>query len=230
MNYVISDIHNDNRRLKQLLETIDFGKEDHLYVLGDLFDRCVRCPDPVGVYFTILGLGDRCTVIQGNHDVWLANYILKYCNSSKRQRRYMDPYYYNSFELVMDRLTVVDAKQLTEFVLDCPLQHELAFGDKKYLMAHAMTSHPDRQETPYYYLMGIDNDGFYIDGIEGYTSICGHSETGFFSRYGGSYSDTTHTSIWRNDKRNVIMIDCGCGFEDGLLSCLRLDDEKEFYV
>ena len=102
MNYVISDIHNDNKRLNQLLKTINFGKDDHLFVLGDLFDRCVWNPDPVGVYFTILGLRDRCTVIQGNHDVWLAKYIMRYINSSKRQRRHMDPYYYNSFELVME--------------------------------------------------------------------------------------------------------------------------------
>ena len=48
--------------------------------------------------------------------------------------------------------------------------------------------------------------------------------------YGGTYSDKTHTSIWRNDKRNVIMIDCGCGFEDGMLGCLCLDTDDEYYI
>ena len=124
----------------------------------------------------------------------------------------------------------MDAKQLADFILDCPLQYELTLNDKKYLMAHAMTSHPDRMETPYHYLMGSDDESFYTDGIEGYISICGHSETGYFGRFGGTYSDTTHTSIWRNDKKNVIMIDCGCGFEDGILGCFCLDNDKEYYI
>ncbi|MBR6148969.1 MAG: metallophosphoesterase [Lachnospiraceae bacterium] len=230
MNYVISDIHNDNKRLNQLLKTINFGKDDHLFVLGDLFDRCVWNPDPVGVYFTILGLRDRCTVIQGNHDVWLAKYIMRYINSSKRQRRHMDPYYYNSFELVMERLTVVDALQLAEFVLSCPLQYEFSLKDKNYLFGHAMTSHPDIQEEEIYYLMGGEDESFYTEGIDRYISICGHTETGFMRAYGGTYSYKTHPSIWRNDKRNVIIIDCGCGFEDGMLGCLCLDTEEEYYI
>ena len=33
--------------------------------------------------------------------------------------------------------------------------------------------------------------------------------------------------IWKGD--NAIGIDCGSGYEYGRLSCLRLDDMKEFY-
>jgi serine/threonine protein phosphatase 1 len=38
--------------------------------------------------------------------------------------------------------------------------------------------------------------------------------------------------IWYDKKHNYdkIGVDCGCGFEDGYLGCLRLDDMKEFYV
>lgn len=74
MNYVIGDIHNDNIRFSKMLEKIVFSEEDHPFLLGDLFDRNSYEPDPVGVYFNVLKLGDRCTVIRGNHDAWLAEY------------------------------------------------------------------------------------------------------------------------------------------------------------
>ncbi len=231
MNYVISDIHNDSRRFKDMLKKIDLKADDHIYVLGDIFDRCNYDPDPVGVYFTILELGDRCTLIQGNHDVWVAEYILKYLNTSKWQRRKLEPYYYNSFELIMDRLTPVDAKDLAEFILSKPMQQEITVNDTDYLLAHAMTSLPDREETRAYYLMGASrmDDLFYSKGWEGYVSICGHTNTGFFSRYGGTYSDASFQSIWKNDEKNVIMIDCGCGYADGYLGCLCLETGEEFY-
>ena len=78
MHYIITDIHNDNRRFTELLQKINLTEKDHLYLLGDLFDRCEDHADPVGVYFQMLGLGEQCTVIRGNHDHWLANYIFRY--------------------------------------------------------------------------------------------------------------------------------------------------------
>ena len=38
--------------------------------------------------------------------------------------------------------------------------------------------------------------------------------------------------IWYDEKHNYdkIGVDCGCGFPDGYLGCLRLNDMKEFYV
>ena len=71
MHYIITDIHNDNRRFTELLQKINLTEKDHLYLLGDLFDRCEDHADPVGVYFQMLGLGEQCTVIRGNLDHWL---------------------------------------------------------------------------------------------------------------------------------------------------------------
>ena len=65
MHYIITDIHNDNRRFTELLQKINLTEKDHLYLLGDLFDRCEDHADPVGVYFQMLRLGEQCTVIRG---------------------------------------------------------------------------------------------------------------------------------------------------------------------
>ena len=65
MHYVIGDIHNNNRKFAEMLEKIGFSQEDHLYLLGDLFDRNSWEPDPIGVYFNMLKLENRCTVVRG---------------------------------------------------------------------------------------------------------------------------------------------------------------------
>ena len=55
---------------------------------------------------------------------------------------------------------------------------------------------------------------------EGYVMIFGHTPTIHFH-----YEEPLR--IWKSDE--AIGIDCGCGYADGRLACLRLDDMKEFY-
>ena len=230
MHYVIPDIHNDNRRLRELLRLIDFGRNDHLILLGDLFDRCDYDPDPVGVYYTILGMLDRCTIVAGNHDVWLGEYILKYFGQNEKARIQYKPYHYNSFELLKARLTEVDMVVLAEWLLKLPLQYKTSIDDKQLLFAHAMTSDPETEQEALYYLMGYGPDEFYKNGIDGYISFCGHTDCGSFGRYGGRFMDDDLNSIWTNDRGNVYMMDCGCGYGDGRLSCICLENMERVYV
>lgn len=44
MHYVIGDIHNDLKKLKQILKQINITKDDELIVLGDVFDRGGETP------------------------------------------------------------------------------------------------------------------------------------------------------------------------------------------
>lgn len=45
-----------------MLEKIAFSEEDHLFLLGDLFDRNSYEPDPIGIYFNI------CVIETGRTD------------------------------------------------------------------------------------------------------------------------------------------------------------------
>lgn len=218
MHYVTSDIHNDNKKFCEMLNLIRFSEEDQLIILGDVFDRSNHNPNPVDLYFNILALGNRCSVIRGNHDHWLATYILEYYSLSERMRRKKNPYPYSSFQLLQKRLTPVDIRNLAEFILRWPLQLVVEIEGEKYLLAHARTSAPESHRTENYYLMGEScSESFLHDGISGYVSICGHSSMG-------------NGRIWKNDKENLYMIDCGCGFRSGTLSCLCLETKEEFYV
>lgn len=230
MHYVIGDIHNDNFKFEAILKRLSIKDEDHVYLLGDLFDRCETRPDPVGVYFNVLKLGAQVTVIAGNHDLWLSQYIDEYLAVPERKRFKLKPNLYNTFSIMRERLTDVDLKNVSEHIKTFPLQIEVDVEGQKYLLAHAQTSSPDDVSDISYYVMGNGDESFFEKGIEGYTSICGHTDSSFMIKYQGEFSVPGEQSIWRNEKKNLVMMDCGCGFESGLLACLCLETEEEFYV
>ena len=216
MTYVISDIHNNSKKFRELLKRLDFNKDDRLYIAGDIFDRG-SVPDPLGLYHSILRLGEQCVVIRGNHEQALAEYIIHYYNTPERRRKKLLPYKYNSFELLRERLTQRDMLDLAEWMLNLPLQIEARIGEAKYLIAHARTAPPDEPHPQEFYLSSPLDEEYLTNGAGGYVSVIGHRVT-------------LNHSIWINQKRNVIRTDCGCGYCEGRLGCLCLETSEESYI
>lgn len=230
MHYVIGDIHNELNKLQNVLKQINLRAEDELIVLGDVFDRGVDEANPVDVYFELCKLQGKCTWIRGNHDQWLADYIKKYYEKSERKQKKMQPYWYNSFELMRKRMTQVDMLNLADLILELPLQVERDIDGKKYLFAHAMTFQPGQEVQAEYYLMGnYEYDNFLSDGVDGYISMCGHTPTWNLSSGNNLYLDIAPCLIWQNDKKNVYLLDCGCGFGSGKLACMCIETGERYY-
>lgn len=230
MHYVMGDIHNEICKLKNILSKINLTSNDELILLGDVFDRGTEDADPVGVYFELCKLQSKCTWIRGNHDQWLATYIMEYYNQSERKQKKMPAYHYNSFELMSARLTPVDMLDIAEMILKLPFQIEKEIDGKKYLFAHAMTFAPQTVADDTHYLTGNDEyDSFVRDGIEGYISMCGHTPTGNLPSRNDLYLDAVRSSIWCNDKKNVYILDCGSGFGSGKLACMCIETGERFY-
>ena len=231
MNYVIPDVHNDNSRLNRILKKINFDKSaDHLYVLGDLFDRSGYNPQPFGVYYTIRSLEDSCSVVRGNHDQWLAQYIYRYLDTPELKRNKLPPYSYNTFSLIKDRMSEIDLRELADWIEKLPLQLSRTINGENYLFAHAETSDPNIKLEDDHYLMGEVGFQFLKKGIAGYISVCGHNPTDSIRLWYGDEYRPKQQEIWCNPNETVYMLDCGCGFSNGRLSCMRLEDKKVFYV
>lgn len=216
MIYVTADIHNDYNRFISLLEKLNLSDTDMLYIIGDVFDRCDYDPKPLELYFELLKNEDNCKVIVGNHDILLADYIRNYYKVPEKKRTKLEQYSYNSFDLLRQRLTEVDMLNLADYIDNWPCQNEITVGNQKYLLAHAKAITPEITATKEQYACFSD-DEFYKNGIDGYISICGH--------YNPSGS-----SVWENEKGNVLLIDCGAGYKSGRLACLRLDDKSIMYI
>ena len=231
MHYVIGDIHNEARKLNSILEQIQITQNDEVIFLGDLFDRGGAEPDPVSVYFMLSGLQGHYIWIRGNHDQWLADYIMKYYTLPERKRKKMLAYAYNSFDLLKQRMTEVDMLNLAEMIQKLPLQKEFEVEGKTFLCAHAMTSNPLVCQPNDYYMMGnYGMDAFFLGGIDGYISLCGHTPTcNLLWGNKGKYLDEYMKTIWANEKKNMYLLDCGSGFAGGRLACMCLETGDRFY-
>ncbi|MCM1087796.1 MAG: metallophosphoesterase [Muribaculaceae bacterium] len=231
VHYVIGDIHNEAKKLNSILEQIQPTDSDKVIVLGDIFDRGGEDANPVDVYFMLSGLQGDCIWIRGNHDHWLAYYIKKYFSLPERKREKMPPYFYNSFDLMKQRMTETDMLELADLICGLPLQKEINIDGKKFLFAHAMTSYPSIREADNYYMMGSPElETFFLSGIDGYVSLCGHTVTdNIIWKKGGRFLDEDKHSIWMNEKENVYLMDCGCGFAGGKLACICLEGGERFY-
>ena len=144
----------------------------------------------------------------------------------------MNAYHYNSFELMRQRLTEVDMLNLADLILGLPLQIDIEVEGKKYLFAHAMTSYVGVPQKRDYYLMGNSElDASFLEGVEGYISMCGHTPTDnvIWKTGNHTYLDEYKNSIWRNEKENVYLLDCGSGFKSGRLACLCIETGERYY-
>ena len=80
MHYVIGDIHNDLKKLKQILKQINITRDDELIVLGDVFDRGGETADPFGVYCALAGL--QATTMTGWQIILMSTVILRRKNGT----------------------------------------------------------------------------------------------------------------------------------------------------
>lgn len=215
--YVVSDIHNDADGFKELLNVINFSKDDCLIINGDIFDRGDK---PVELYFEILK-HNNIYVIQGNHDVWVAREILKKY-ADRNVGKYIS---YNTVSIMEQRMTHVDMINLAEWIESKPFFINLDLNGIKYQIAHAQTYlTPEKMWDKSKLYMGDEHYEYFIRGMEEhdkFISVVGHTAT-------------DDRKIWVSESGRTIRTDCGAGYKcyncEGRLGAIRLNDKKEFYV
>ena len=115
--YAIGDIQGCFEPLERLLERVRFGPGDRAWLVGDLVNRGPRSLD---VLRWAIGLGDRATVVLGNHELSLLA-----CAVGARELRKRD-----TFE---DVLNADDANELVDWLIHRPFLHR----EGKRVMVHA---------------------------------------------------------------------------------------------
>lgn len=214
--YVMSDIHGCYTEFIEMLQKINFGDDDELYVLGDIFDRG---PQPLKVLDYILDK-KNIQMIKGNHEKMFEDaiinddYMLWYVNGG-----------YVTHSQLLERGETEIVKVL-EYIKGLPLikvVDKFIFvhaGFKDYDDSFELEEFLTQSEDIYVWSReNIGNEKKYRD----YTIICGHTPV-------QNIEDGSNTIIKRH---GTIYIDCGCCFGqnvDGQLACLRLEDMQEYYV
>lgn len=216
--YVLSDLHGQYDKFMDMLKLTKFNDNDKMYILGDIFDRG---PDPLKILDYII-CKKNIDFIPGNHEYM----FLEFYNTYDARL-----WSYNGGKTTMTQLMKRGEdylKALYDYLTKLPL---VKIHDK-FILTHAGLYLPKNQnqytlqeilslqnaEFNLWSRSNINNERQYKD----YTVICGHTPTLYVD------PDQDQMSIVR--RKGTIYIDCGATFSDGRLACLRLEDNKEFYI
>ena len=231
MIYVMSDIHGNENRFNSVMEQINLNAEDTLYILGDVVDRYYG---GIRILRKIMKM-PNVKMLMGNHEYMMLDAIDAV---SKLSKDWVNNGYCNELNLwynnggeVTHRYLKHIRKDLREevfnYVRNLPINIDITVKGLNYKLVHASPIENRGKEKWSDYRYSSDTE-FAVwkrwqisDGVpENSILIFGHTPTRHFQR-------ENPMRVWYGD--NAIGIDCGCGYFNGRLSCLRLDDMKEFY-
>ena len=216
--YVLSDLHGQYNKFIDMLKLIKFNDNDKMYILGDIFDRG---PDPLKILDYII-CKKNIDFIPGNHEYM----FLEFYNTYDARL-----WSYNGGKTTMTQL-MKRGEDYLKALYDYLTKLPLVKVHDKFILTHAGLYLPKNQnqytlqeilslqnaEFNLWSRSNINNERQYKD----YTVICGHTPTLYVD------PDQYQMSIVR--RKGTIYIDCGATFSDGRLACLRLEDNKEFYI
>lgn len=231
MIYVMSDIHGNMQYFNSVMKKIDLQPKDTLYILGDVIDRH---PDGIKILRRIMAM-PNAKMLLGNHEYMMLNSIDE--TGTIKNRLQYSLWSRNCGNITLksfkhQRISV--RKDIYDYLKSLPINIKIEVEGKKYLLAHAAPVEMFNEDW-YEYDDEVEFAVWYRwHGAEIYpkehTLVIGHTYT---YRYNG----INPLQIYHCKYADLIAIDCGSGFPPpehrrdlrGRLSCLRLDDMKEFY-
>lgn len=234
--YVCSDIHGRYDRYKKLLELLQLGSDDKLYILGDVIDRGT---DGIEILLDVMKR-NNVELLLGNHEYLMLSALLEIIDNDKY-------YYYNIWtsannggSVTLEKfrnLAEKEQEELFDFLMSLTVIKIIEVNNKRYHLSHSYTV-DDLEEDTYrindfgdkelfncVWLSPFRYDNLYVSK-ERYNSsltyVLGHVPVQKLS---------SNIKIFFED--NLINIDCGCALGDryeNYLACLCLDDMKEYYI
>lgn len=228
MTYVVSNLHGNYTKFKELLKTINFKDTDIMYVLGDIVDYGDESMELVGD----LSIRYNVYPIVGEHDftaVKMLSGFEKMLKSGetpdKKFITQMTQWVADGGQSTLDSFRTLDAEMkegIIDYLSDMTLYEEVEVGGKEYLLVHAgiagYKTGVDLEELKpeAFFTEALDLTKKYFDDK---TIIVGHTPT--------TEDNGGDGKIFFGN--GSIAIDCGEA-RGGTIGCLRLEDMKEFYV
>lgn len=245
--YVMSDLHGLYDRYLKMLEKIDFQAEDTLYILGDVIDRG---PDGIRLLQDFMQR-DNVVLLLGNHEDMMLEVVTMEEFSGEAYERRMYHWSQNGGDVTahafFQGLNYKEQAKLIAYLEDCPLmQPNVMVEGKRYYLVHAcpdlegmaagvadrVVTRNSLSELPAEETLRLKKMLLWkrLEGTEKIAEDCclifGHTPTIHFQ-------DSLPMTFWHGN--HMINIDSGCAYlakgrKEGQMGCLRLEDEKEFYL
>ena len=223
MIYAVSDLHGCYDKYQKLLETLNLGENDTLYVLGDVIDR-----GPNG-FQIMLDIASRPNVVclMGNHEAMAKDALPATLGSlegnsyflNHRDRENVSLWFRNGGETSLQDFLRLDKGQRQEvwaYMGSLPLYREVKAGGRDFLLVHGGLGHffPSRSLENYsrdeiVWCRPEPDTVYFPDRCV----VLGHTPTQLLYRAVGHGS--TQGRIYRTE--SFIDIDCGCVYPGGRL-------------
>ena len=228
MVYVVSNLHGNYTKFKELLAAIAFKDTDLMYVLGDIVDYGEESMELIG------DLSVRYNVypVVGEHDYtalkMLSGFEKMLKSGDAPDKKFiskMTEWVADGGQSTLDHFRTLDDEMkegILDYLTDMTIFEETEINGKEYLLVHAGIAgykkgiELDDLEPEAFFTEPLDLMKKYFDDK---TVIVGHIPT--TEENGGD-----GRIFYGNGS---IAIDCGEG-RGGKIGCLRLDDMKEFYI
>ena len=230
MFYVISDLHGyPHERFLRLLSLAGFGRDDFLYILGDVIDR-----NGDGGVATLEWLlyQPNVQLLLGNHEAALlaCSFVFDEIKEgieevlTSEKLEILMRYLADGGQVTLSAMHALSHEtrdDILEYLRDCPYYELIGVGDKNFLLVHSgidnfvlgkkLTEYPPED---FLWARPALSDRYYDDVM----TVFGHTPT---VAYGDEYSGKIiKTPTWINIDQGA-----GSGREPVLL---RLDDMNEF--
>ena len=230
--FIMSDIHGEYELFLKMLKKINFSKSDKLVILGDVLDRG---KGSIKILEYIMGK-DNIELIMGNHEKMFLDFVLAKNENDKyfAYHMWMNNGGYTTLA-EYDRLNTYKQEEIVNFLRNLPMYKVI---DNYSLVHSGLNMSGLSLNLSIDKIIEVQSDEDFLwsreefynyKAVEGFIVIFGHTPTPFLRGQNEDYDFT----IWHDERyKDKIGIDTGATFGEigGKLSCIRLNDEKEFYV
>ena len=242
--YIISDIHGSSKAFYRMLKKTDIDLDrDYLIINGDIVDRG---KDSLKLFYEITELrnryGDHVVIIKGNHELFVEMYL----KGTLSEVRYSSEGYGGADTIrELKQLSAEEKEELIHYiealpiykVIDSPIRGELVITHSGLQYDHLVRNDDGSINVIKSIEEGVASDEFQFL-VSGFIQreapaaigknldrvlVVGHVPTMFIQ-------DSPGNGIWARYGGKLILLDCGSGYRGGKLGCLRVEDEKLFYV
>lgn len=237
MIYVMSDIHGNKNAFNSIMSQINLKENDRLYILGDIIDR--GC-DGIKLLQEIMDM-HNVYMLLGNHEYMMMDalnfpYEPNGCTSDIPIDGKKILWFENGGNTTYNawlNLSLEEKDKIKNYLLNLPLIYDINVNGKMFKLVHAVPcdiydnigdQFPDESRA----FFSVWNRELIFDmaHCDDFITVFGHTPT---------YNLTKSMPMKIYYNKNIIGIDCGAAYQKDFssklcrLSCIRLDDMKEFY-
>lgn len=230
MTYACSDVHGRYDKYLEMIDKIGLGKDDTLYVLGDVIDRGEH---GIKILSDIMGR-ENVKFIMGNHEQLMFSALPAFVENPEKadvsvlndeQKTDLTLWLLNRGIPTLEELqssSAQEVRSIYDFLKNAPYYKEISAGGTDYILCHAVIENfeedkPLSEYNPDDFLHGRPDDTE-ID-LKDKILVCGHTPVQYLNG-----------SDRMSARGNLLDIDCGLSLENGRLGCVCLDTLEQFYV